>query len=212
MSVFFFFFLINRHFWCSDYLVFRAKTPMYPVAPWPLWSSPTELSERLHPGLQFSSVAHSVQGPTLCDPRDRSTSGFPVHHLLPEIAQAHVHRGGDPFQPSHLLSSPSPPVFNLSRIRFFSNESDLHIRWPKYCSFSFNISPSSEHPGLTSFRIDWSDLLTIQGTLKSLLQHHSSKAPILQRSAFFTLQLSHPYMATGKTIAVNFVCQIKSDS
>ena len=103
-----------------------------------------------------------------------------------------------------------PSVFPESG--FFSNDSALHTRWPKYCSFSFNISPSSEHPGLTSFRIDWSDLLTIQGTLKSLLQHHSSKAPILQRSAFFTLQLSHPYMATGKTIAVNFVCQIKSDS
>ena len=87
-------------------------------------------------------------------------------------------------------------------IRVFSNESTLHIRWPKYWSFSFSISPSSEHPGLISFRIDWLDLLAVQGTLKNLLQHHSSKASILQRSAFFTVQLSHPYMTTGKTIAL----------
>ena len=87
-------------------------------------------------------------------------------------------------------------------IRVFSNESTLHIRWPKYWSFSFNISPSSEHPGLISFRMDWLDLLAVQRTLKSLLQHHSSKASILQHSAFFTVQLSHPYMTTGKTIAL----------
>ena len=93
-----------------------------------------------------------------------------------------------------------PSIF--PSIRVFSNESALHIRWPKYWSFSFSISPSSEHPGLISFRMDWLDLLEVQGTLKSLLQHHSSKASILQRSAFFTVQLSHPYMATGKTIAL----------
>ena len=87
-------------------------------------------------------------------------------------------------------------------IRVFSNESALCIRWPKYWSFSFNIRPSKQHPGLTSFRMDWLDLLAVQGTLKSLLQHHSSKASILQRSAFFTIQLSHPYMTTGKTIAL----------
>ena len=87
-------------------------------------------------------------------------------------------------------------------IRVFSNESTLHMRWPKYWSFGFSISPSNEHPGLISFRMDWLDLLTVQGTLKSLLQHHSSKASILRRSAFFTVQLSHPYMATGKTIAL----------
>ena len=93
-----------------------------------------------------------------------------------------------------------PSIF--SRIRVFSNESALHIRWPKYWSFSFKISPTNEHPGLISFRMDWLDLLAVQGTLKSLLQHHSSKASILRRSAFFTAQLSHPYMTTGKTIAL----------
>ena len=94
-----------------------------------------------------------------------------------------------------------PSIF--PSIRVFSNESALHIRWPKYWSFSFSISPSSEHPGLISFRMDWLDLLAVQGTLKSLLQHHSSKASILQHSAFFTAQLSHPYMTTGKTIALS---------
>ena len=93
-----------------------------------------------------------------------------------------------------------PSIFPRSRV--FSNESALHIRWPKYWSFSFNISPSNEHPGLISFRIDWLDLLAVQGTLKSLLQHHSWKASILRCSAFFTVQLSHPYMTTGKTIAL----------
>ena len=96
-----------------------------------------------------------------------------------------------------LLLPPIPPS-----IRVFSNESTLRMRWPKYWSFSFNISPSKEHPGLISFRMDWLDLFAVQGTLKSLLQHHSSKASILQRSAFFTVQLSHPYMTTGKTIAL----------
>ena len=96
-----------------------------------------------------------------------------------------------------LLLSPIPPS-----IRVFSNESALHMRWPKYWSFSFSISPSNEHPGLISFRMDWLNLLAIQGTLKSLLQHHSSKPSILQHSAFFTVQLSHPYMTTGKTIAL----------
>ena len=96
-----------------------------------------------------------------------------------------------------LLLPPIPPS-----IRVFSNESTLHMRWPKYCSFSFSISPSNEHPGLISFRMDWLDHLVVQGTLKSLLQHHRSKASILWRSAFFTVQLSHPYMTTGKTIAL----------
>ena len=93
-----------------------------------------------------------------------------------------------------------PPI--LPSIRVFSNESTLRMKWPKYWSFSFNISPSSEYPGLISFRMDWLELLAVQGTLKSLLQHHSSKASILRRSAFFTIQLSHPYMTTGKTIAL----------
>ena len=128
--------------------------------------------------------------------------GLPVHHQLLEFTQAYVHRVSDPS--SHLilccpllLLPPIPPS-----IRVFSNESALRIRWPKYCSFSFSISPSNEHPGLISFRMDWLDLLAVQGTLKSLLQHHSSKASILLHSAFFIVQLSHPYMNTGKTIAL----------
>ena len=107
-----------------------------------------------------------------------------------------------------LLLPPNPPS-----IRVFSNESALHMSWPKYWSFSFSISPSNEHLGLISFRMDWLDLLAVQGTLKSLLQHHSSKASILQHSAFFTVQLSHPYMTTGKTIALTrwtFVCKVIS--
>ena len=131
-----------------------------------------------------------------------SMSGLPVHHQLPEFTQTHVHWVGDAIQPSHPLSSPSPPALNLSRIRVFSNDSALHIRWPKYWSFSFNISPSNEHSGLISFRMDWLNLLAVQGTLKSLLQHHSSKASIPPCSAFFTVQLSHPCMTTGKTTAL----------
>ena len=114
-----------------------------------------------------------------------SIPGLPVHHQLPELAQTHVHRVGDAIQPSHPLSSPSLSAFNLSQHQGFSNDSVLHIRWPKYWSFSFSISPSSECSGLISFRIDWLDLLAVQGTLKSLLQHHSSKASILQCLAFF---------------------------
>ena len=150
--------------------------------------------------VQFSSVVQSCL--TLCDPMNRSTPGLPVHHQLLEFTQTHVHRVGNAIQPSHPLSSPSPPTHNPPSIRVFSNESTLHMRWPKYWSFSFNISPSNEHPGLVSFRMDWLDLLAVQGTLKSLLQYHSSKASILQCSAFFTVQLSHPYMTTGKTITL----------
>ena len=131
-----------------------------------------------------------------------STPGLPVHHQLPEFTQTHVHRVSDAIQPSHPLLSPSPPAPNPSQHQGLSNESTLLMRWPKYWSFSFSISPSKEHPGLISFRMDWLDLLVVQGTLKSLLQHHSSKASILWHSAFFTAQLSHPYMTTGKTIAL----------
>ena len=102
--------------------------------------------------------------------------GFPVHHQLPEPTQTHVHRVGDAIQPSHALLSPSPPAFNLSQHQGLFNELVLCIRWPKYWSFSFSISLSNEYSGLISFRIDWLDLLAVQGTLKSLLQHHSSKA------------------------------------
>ena len=125
---------------------------------------------------------------------NRSTPGLPVHHQLPEFTQTHVHRVGDAIQPSHpLLSLLLPSIF--PSIRVFSNESALHIRWPKYWSFSLNITPSNEHPGLISFRMDLLDLLAVQGTLKSLLQHHSSKASILRRSAFFIVQLTstHDY-------------------
>ena len=144
---------------------------------------------------------------TLCDPMDCSTPGFPVHHQLPEFAQTYVHRVSDAIQLSHPLSSPSLPTFNLSSIRVFSNESILHIRWPKYLSFSFSISPSNEYSGLISFRIYWFDLLAVLGTLKNLFQHHSLKALILWHSAFFMVQLSHPYITTGKTIGCHFLLQ-----
>ena len=128
--------------------------------------------------------------------------GLHVHHQLPEFAQTQLHRVSDAIQPSHPLSSPSPLHPIPPSIRVFPNESTLHIRWPKYWSFSLSISPSNEHPGLVSFRMDLLDLLAVQGTLKSLLQHHSSKASILWCSAFFTVQLSHPYMTIGKNIAL----------
>ena len=150
--------------------------------------------------VQFNSVAQLC--PTLCNPMNCSTPGLPVHHQLPGFIQTHVHRVSDAIQPSHPLSSPLllPPI--PASIRVFSNESTLHIRWPKYWSFSFSISPSNEHPGLISFRMDWLDLLAVQGKLKSLLQHHSWKPSILRLSVFFTVQFSHPYMTTGKTIAL----------
>ena len=139
---------------------------------------------------------------TLCDPMDCSTPGLPVHHQLPELAQTHVHPVSDAIQPSHPLSPRLLLPSSFLSIRVFSNESVLHIRWPKYWSFSFSISPSNEDSGLISFRMDWLDLLAAQGTLKSLLQHHSSKASIHQHSALFMVQLSHPYMTTGKIIAL----------
>ena len=144
---------------------------------------------------------------------DCSTPGFPVPHQLPEFTQTHVHRVGDAMQPSHLLSSPSPPAPNPSQHQSLFQWSTLRMRWPKYWSFSFSSISSKEIPGLISFRMDWLDLLAVQGTLKSLLQQHSSKASILWRSAFFTVQLSHPYMTTGKTIALtrrNFVGKVMS--
>ena len=133
---------------------------------------------------------------------NHSTPGLPVHHQLPEFTQTHAHRVGDAIQPSHLchpllLLPPIPPS-----LRVFSNELTLHKRSPKYWSFSFSISPSKEHPELISFRMGWLDLLAVQGTLKSLLQHHCSKASIFWHSPFFIVQLSHPYMTTGKTIAL----------
>ena len=131
-----------------------------------------------------------------------STPGLPVHYQLPEFTQTHVHWVGDAIQHSHPLSSPSPPTFNLSQqqglFKWVSSSHQVAKDW----SFSFSISPSSEYPGLISFRMDWLDLLAVQGTLKSLLRHHSSKESIIWCSAFFIVQLSHPYMTTGKTIAL----------
>ena len=141
---------------------------------------------------QFSSVTQSCL--TLCNPMNRSTPGLPVHHQLLESTQTNAHWVTDAIQPSHPLSSPSPPTFNLSQHQGLSQWAALHIRWPKFWSFSFSISPSNEHPGLISFRMDWLDLLAVQGTLVSLLQHHSSKASILRRSAFFIVQFSHDYL------------------
>ena len=133
---------------------------------------------------------------------DCSMLGFPVHHQLPELTQTQVHRVGDGIQPSHPLSPLLLPSSIFPSIRVFSNKLALHIRWPNYWSFSFSISPSNEYSGMISLRVDWLDLLEVQGTLKSLLQHHCSKASILQHSAFFIVQFSHPYMTTGKTIAL----------
>ena len=124
----------------------------------------------------------------------------PCPSQTPEFTQTHAHRVGDAIQPSH--PHPSPPAPNPSQHQVFSNKTTLHMRWPKYWSFSFTISPSNKHPGLISFRMDWLDLLAVQGTLQSLLHHQSSKASVLRCSAFFIVQLSHPYMTTGKTIAL----------
>ena len=120
---------------------------------------------------QFSSVSQSC--PTLCDPMDCSMPGLPIHHQLLEPTQTHVHRISDAIQPSHPLSSPSPPASVVPSITAFSSESVLRIRWPKYWSFNFSISPSNEHSGLISFSIDWLDLLVVQETFKSFLQHHT---------------------------------------
>ena len=128
--------------------------------------------------------------------------GLPVHHQLPEFTQTHVYRVSDAIQPSHPLLTLLLPTLVFPSIRVFSNELVLLIKWPKYWSFSFSISPFNEDSELISFRMDWLDLLAVQGTLKSLLQHHSLKASILWCSAFFIVQLSHPYMTTGKTIAL----------
>ena len=137
---------------------------------------------------------------TLCDPVDYRMPGFPVLHYHVEFALTHVHRVGDAIQPSHLCCPLQLPPSIFPSIRVFPNESVFCIRWPEYWSFSFSITPSNEYSGLISFRMDWLDLLAVQGTLKSLLQHHS--ATTVRRSAFFIVQLSHPYMTTGKTTAL----------
>ena len=151
---------------------------------------------------QFSSIQSTQSCLTLCDPVECSTPGLAVHHQLPELAQTHIHWVGDAIQQTHPLLSPSPPAFNLSQHQGLFQRVSSSIRWPKSWSFNFSISRFNEHPGLISFRMDWLDLLAVQGTHKSLPQHHSSKAPILWCSVFFIVQLSHQYMTTGKTIAL----------
>ena len=161
--------------------------------------SKKKIKNRL-PSVQFSSVAQfsSVQScPTLCDPMDCSMPGLPVHRQLPEFTQTHMLWVGKPSNHLILCRPLLLPPSIFPSVRVFSNVSVLQIRWPKYWSFSFNISPSNEHPGLISFRMDWLDLWAVQGTLKSLLQQHSSKASVLV--LIFIIQLSHPYMTTGKT-------------
>ena len=150
---------------------------------------------------QFSSAIQQCLTVTLWDPMDCSTSGSPVHHQLPEFAQTYVHRVSDAIQPFHPLLSPSPLAFIFPSIRVFFNESVLCIRGPRFYSFTLSISPSNEYSGLIFSRIDWFHLLVVQVTLQSLLQHHSLKASILWCSAFFIVQILHPYMTTGKTIA-----------
>ena len=152
-------------------------------------------AQRFNSGLQI--VAQSC--PTLCDPMNHSTPGLPDHQL-PELAQTHVHQVGDAIQSSHLLLTLSPPAFNLSQHQGLFQWVNSSHRWRKIWSFSFSICSSNESSGLISFMMDWLDLLTVQGTIKSLFQHHNWKVSILQHSAFLIVQLSHTYMTTGKTI------------
>ena len=152
------------------------------------------------PSVQFSSVAQSC--PTLRDPMNRSTPGLPVHHQLPEFTQTHVHRVSDAIEPSHPLSSPSPPAPNPSQHQSLFQWVNSPHEVAKVLEFQLYHHSFQKILGLISFRMEWLDLLAVQGILKSLLQRHSSNASILQHSAFFTVQLSHPYMTTGKTIAL----------
>ena len=148
-------------------------------------------------GVQFSSVTQLCL--PLCNPMDCNTPGLPVHHQLQEFTQTHVHWAGDAIQPSHPLSCPSPPAFNLPQHQgLFKWVSSSH----QVANIGVSASASNEYSGLISFRMDWLDLLAVQETLKSLLQHHSSKESILWHSAFFMVQLSHPHMTTGKTIGL----------
>ena len=149
---------------------------------------------------QFPSVAQLC--PTLCHPMDCSRPGLPVYHQLPEFTQTHVHRVSDAFQPSHLLSSPSPPALNLSQHQDLFKWVSSSNKMAKVLEFQLSISPSNEYSKLISFRMDWLDLLAVEATLKSLLQHHSAKASVLWCSAFFMVQLSYLYETTGKTIAL----------
>ena len=149
-------------------------------------------------GQSINSVAQSC--PTLCNPMDCNMPGFPVHHQLPELTQTHVHWVGDAIQPFHPLSSPSPPAFNLSQHQGLFQWVSPSRQVVKVLEFQLQHQSFNEYSGLISFRMDWLDFPAVQGSLKSILQHHSSKASILRHSAFFIAQLSHPYMTTGKPI------------
>jgi len=159
-------------------------------------SARNKYTHRIQNSVQFTSVTQSC--PTLCDPMNCSTPGLPVHHQLPEFTQTHVHRGSDAIQPSHPLSSPSPPAPNPSQHQSLFQWVNSSHQVAKVLEFQLQHHSLQRNPRLISFRMDWLDLLAVQGTLKSLLLHHSSKVSILQRSAFFTVHLSHPYMTTGK--------------
>ena len=156
------------------------------------------------------AVVQSLSCLTLCNLRHSNTPAFSVLHYLPKFAQTHIYWVDDVIQPSHPLSPSSHPALNLSQHQGLFQESALCIMWPKYWSFSFSISPSNEYSGLISLRNDWFDLLAVQGTLKSLLQHHSPNASVLQCLAFFMVQFSHPYKTTGKTIALTIQTSVST--
>ena len=177
--------------WIKRYLVYKT------LYSFPYMSKNTEKNWGVH--TQFSSVTQSCL--ILCNPMNCSMPGLPVHHQLPESTQTHVHWVSDAIQPSHPLSSPSLPALNFSQHQGLFKWVRSSHQMAKVLEFQVNISPSNERPGLISFRMDKLDLLAVQGTLKNLLQHHTWKASILRHSAFFIVQLSHPYMTTGKTIA-----------
>ena len=184
----------------KTFLIIQAHNP---GCYWPI------IYENSQSSVPIGGCSVTMSCPTLCNPVDGSTPRLPVLHHFPEFAQTHVHWVGDIILCHPFLLLPS--IF--PSIRVFTNELALHIRQAKYWSFSFSISPSNEYSGLISLRIDWFHLLAVQGTLKTLLQHHSSKASILWCSAFSTVQLSHPYMITGKTIALTglaFVSKVMS--
>ena len=161
---------------------------------------PAPSTGNLFSSVQFISAAQSC--PTLCDPMNHSTPGLPVHQQLPEFTQTHVHWVGDAIRPSHPLLSPSPPAFNFSQHQSLFQWVNSSHEVAKVLDFSCNIIPSKERPGLISLRMDWLDLLAVQGTLKSLLQHHSSKESIIWFSVFLMVHLSHPYMTTEESIAL----------
>ena len=164
-----------------------------------IWGDDLAYEDPTHIHISSVQLLSHVQ---LFNPMDYSRPGLPVHHQLPESTQTHVHWVSDAIQPSHPLSSPSPPALNLSQHQGLFKWGKSSHQVAKVLEFQLHVSPSGEHPGLIFFSMDWLDLFAVQGTLKSLLQHHSSKASILWCSAFFIVQLSNPHMTTGKTIAL----------